>query len=101
VDEPASVETWREHTRPVGPTPAELVKANAMHQARLRTARIESRKWFGLSNSRPVASPVPHMSDYSPQWVGGVEQPYDWAGSGWSSIQSRSTIARGRGRLMR
>ena len=48
-----------------------------------RTWRLESRRWFGLSNLRPSASPDPVNGDYSPSWVS--NNPYNpsrWVGAG-------------------
>jgi hypothetical protein len=49
------------------PDMAIRVKADLRAQARQR--RIESMRWFGMSNSRPRASSDPFNNDYSPQWV--------------------------------
>jgi hypothetical protein len=37
-------------------------------------------KWYGYSNSRPVASSIPTMGSYSPGWIGNGLDRYDWAG---------------------
>jgi hypothetical protein len=49
--------------------PQTAVRANADFRAQCRQRRIESMKWFGLSNSRPHASSDPFHNDYSPGWV--------------------------------
>ena len=49
--------------------PAAAVRANADFRAQQRQRRIESMKWFGLSNSRPRANSDPYHGDYSPGWV--------------------------------
>jgi hypothetical protein len=49
--------------------PKLAVHAKADFRAQCRERRIESMKWFGLSNSRPRASSDPFSNDYSPQWV--------------------------------
>lgn len=65
--------------------PQTAVRAKADFRAQSRERRIESMKWFGMSNSRPRASSDPFHNDYSPGWVscpgyfpsrwGGVTQP--------------------------
>jgi hypothetical protein len=49
--------------------PQMAVRAQADVRAQQRQRRIESMKWFGLSNSRPRASSDPYHNDYSPGWV--------------------------------
>jgi len=49
--------------------PKTAVRAKADLRAEQRRRRVESMRWFGLSNSRPRANSDPYHSDYSPQWV--------------------------------
>lgn len=49
--------------------PKMAVRANAEAHAQMRLQRIESMRWFGLSNIRPRASSDPYHNDYSPGWV--------------------------------
>jgi hypothetical protein len=56
------------------------VQRNAFVKAEQRRQRIAARKWFGLSNSRPVAAANPYFTPYSPSWVGSYWQPYFWYG---------------------
>jgi hypothetical protein len=49
--------------------PQMAVRAKAEYRSQCREQRIESMKWFGLSNSRPHASSDPYHNDYSPGWV--------------------------------
>ena len=49
--------------------PKMAVRAKADLRAEQRQRRLESMKWFGLSNSRPRASSDPFHNDYSPGWV--------------------------------
>lgn len=64
--------------------PAQAVRRNAEQRAAQRTARLNSMRWFGYSNSRPQASGVPFMSVYSPVWTGNGYNPYEWVGAGYS-----------------
>ncbi len=59
-------------------------------KAAQRRARIAARKWFGLSNARPVASPDPWNGTYSAGWAGNNSlYPYRWSGYGPSWIVQR------------
>ena len=62
--------------------PQMAVRRKAEERAAQRTHRIAARKWFGLSNSRPSASPVPVMGTYSPFWAGNDRDPHRWNGVG-------------------
>ena len=56
------------------------VRRKAEFAAAQRQARIASMKWFGYSNSRPVANPTPWGSMYSPAWSSNSSRPYGWTG---------------------
>jgi len=61
--------------------PRAIVRAKAEIRAEQRMRRIESMRWFGLSNSRPQASSDPFNSDYSPKWVSNLgPYPSRWNG---------------------
>jgi len=61
--------------------PKMVVRANAEFRTEQRQRRIESLKWFGLSNSRPRASADPYHYDYSPGWVSNLGYyPARWSG---------------------
>jgi hypothetical protein len=60
--------------------PAQAVRRRAELRADQRSARLAAMKWFGLSNARPQASPIPTMGIYSPTWVGNGPNRYDWVG---------------------
>lgn len=63
--------------------PQMAVRAKADFRAEQRQRRLESMKWFGLSNSRPRASSDPFHGDYSPGWVGPCGYyPSRWPGVG-------------------
>ena len=62
--------------------PKMAVRAQADLRARQRLYRLETMKWFGLSNSRPRASADPYNGDYSPGWVANPGYyPLRWSGS--------------------
>jgi hypothetical protein len=59
------------------------VRRAAEYRAAQRERRIESRRWYGLSNSRPTASPDPLNGDYSPGWSSNTYYPSRWVGIGY------------------
>jgi hypothetical protein len=67
--------------------PKMAVRAKAEFQAQQRMRRLESMKWFGLSNSRPRASSDPYHGDYSPGWTSNAGYyPWRWSGVGPSAF---------------
>lgn len=66
--------------------PAQAVRRKAELKAEQRMSRLAAMHWYGLSNSRPVASPVPFMSEYSPAWRGNGWNRFDWAAVSSPSI---------------
>ncbi len=85
-----SVETWLyEQERKRYLDPKEGVRRNAEYRATQRQRRMESRNWFGVSNSRPMASPNPWYETYSPMWTGNSTHPYEWSGTGGPSVVYR------------
>jgi len=66
--------------------PAQAVRRKAEVQADQRISRISALKWYGLSNSRPQASPIPTMGVYSPTWVGNGWNRYEWMPGGMPSL---------------
>jgi hypothetical protein len=66
--------------------PAQAVRRKAEIQADQRLARLAAMKWYGLSNSRPVANPTPYTGQYSPQWIGNGYDRYDWVGPANPSV---------------
>ena len=66
--------------------PAQSVRRKAEYKADQRMARINTAKWYGFSNSRPEASSIPFMGDYSPGWVGNGLSRYQWIAAGMPYI---------------
>jgi hypothetical protein len=61
--------------------PKTMVRANAEVRAQQRQHRIESMKWFGFSNSRPVVNGDPWHGDYGPHWTSNSNfYPSRWSG---------------------
>ncbi|MEN6449681.1 MAG: hypothetical protein ABFC96_04240 [Thermoguttaceae bacterium] len=62
--------------------PKAAVRAKAEYRNEQRMRRIESMKWFGMSNSRPQAHSDPYHGDYSPRWVANPGfYPWRWPGA--------------------
>jgi len=62
--------------------PAQAVRRKAEINADQRLSRLAALRWYGMSNSRPDACPIPLMSGYSPSWVGNSFNRYDWSAIG-------------------
>lgn len=69
--------------------PKQAVRRKAEARSAARDSRIAAMKWYGMSNARPQANPVPFMGTYSPAWVGNGGDRYDWHGIGWPSVTLR------------
>ncbi len=63
--------------------PKMMVRQKAEFHAQQRMRRLESMRWFGFSNARPVASGDPIHGDYSPHWTSNSAlYPLRWSGVG-------------------
>lgn len=69
--------------------PAQAVRRKAELRGAQRMQRIAAMKWYGFSNARPQASPVPMMGAYSPAWIGNGYDRYDWIGVAWPATTLR------------
>jgi hypothetical protein len=70
--------------------PKAVLRARAEYRTDQRQRRLESMRWFGLSNSRPRACSDPFHSDYSPGWTSNPGY-YPWR---WNGVaQSGSYLA--------
>ena len=69
--------------------PQQAVRRKAEARTAARESRITAMKWYGMSNARPQANPVPFMGSYSPTWVGSRNERYDWYGIAWPSVSLR------------
>lgn len=62
--------------------PREAVRRKAEFRSTQRMRRIAAREWFGYSNMRPVANPIPWTSGYSPRWTSNnALRPDQWSGN--------------------
>jgi hypothetical protein len=62
--------------------PKYIVQRRAALKAEQRERRLAAMKWYGLSNTRPVANAMPFMGTYSPSWVGNGWNSYHWVAGG-------------------
>ena len=61
-----------------------LVQKKAMFRAEQRQLRIESRRWYGHSQSRPIVLANPYMTSYTPLWIGHSWRPVrNWRSPFW------------------
>lgn len=58
--------------------PQQAVRRKAELRAAERQSRIASMKWYGLSNSRPLATPTPWFGSYVPAWSSNSLDPMRW-----------------------
>jgi hypothetical protein len=79
--QPMTSEMWMYlHEEQRHDDPAQSVRRKAEYKADQRLSRISAAKWYGYSNSRPEASSIPFMGDYSPGWTGNGYSRYQWIG---------------------
>ena len=69
--------------------PATAVRRKAAFRAARRMQRIAALRWYGMSNSRPMASSTPWSGTYSPTWTSNTRRPYAWRGSGRTALVIR------------
>jgi len=63
-------------------SPALAVRRKAELETSQRMQRLAAREWYGIDVARPIASPTPFTSSYSPMWTSGSRDPFHWAGYG-------------------
>ncbi len=75
--------------------PKLAVRRKAEERSAQRRARIAARRWFGLSNARPLAGTDPVHGDYSPGWSSGrTLYPFRWTGYGTAAVVVRPIWSR-------
>jgi hypothetical protein len=60
------------------PDPKMIAQQRAMAYGQQRASRIAALNWYGMSNSRPTASPTPFTTMYSPAWQSPGGRPFAW-----------------------
>ena len=58
--------------------PKVIIREKAKQRAAQRMARLDSLRWYGMSNSRPTAASTPYTSMYSPAWQMPGGRPFAW-----------------------
>ena len=94
---PTTPEMWfYEQERLRQENPKTGVRKKAEIRAAQRQRRIAALKWYGFSNSRPIANPTPMTGTYSPVWTSGGYMPYQWNGAAGGVVlqADRSTHSR-------
>jgi hypothetical protein len=64
----AQGETWYYRSSPEREQNFTVAQLKAQQRGAQRMARLEAMRWYGYSNSRPVATPMPWTTMYSPAW---------------------------------
>jgi hypothetical protein len=55
-----------------------LSTQRAIARGEQRSARLEAMRWYGFSNSRPLATGIPFTAMYSPAWQQPGGRPFAW-----------------------
>ncbi len=76
-------------------SPKEAVRRKAEMRAQQRQNRLASQRWFGVSNLRPTANPIPYYGTYSPSWGGNGWNSYHWVGQSGGPAVIYHTARRG------
>ncbi len=70
-----------------------LLQQKAAEQAAQRARRLAALKWFGYSNSRPVAGVDCVHGDYAPSWTSNnPHYPFRWVGVGPAWVSALPAI---------
>jgi len=73
--------------------PQMAVRQRAEIRAEQRRKRLAARRWFGLSNVRPMAGSDPYHGDFSPRWSSNNSRyPFQWNGIGATMVVVRPKI---------
>gem|GEM_PF-2221492 len=74
-----------------------LIQQRAAQEAAARNRRLAALRWFGYSNSRPVAGVDCIHGDYSPSWTSNnPHYPFRWVGAGPTWVAWLPAIATSR-----
>ena len=83
TDATKAVESYDSYASEITPGKSRL-EQKAVYRAEQRQLRIESRRWYGHSPSRPMMLANPYMTSYSPIWVSRMLRPsQNWYSAGW------------------
>lgn len=65
------------------------VRRKAEFRAAQRQNRLASMRLYGVSNSRPTASPTPWTGTYAPTWTSNSLDPHRWIGPSQINVVRR------------
>lgn len=71
-------ETWYYRSSPEREPTFTVAQLKAQQRGAQRMARLEASRWYGMSNSRPTATPMPWSTMYSPAWQMPGGRPFAW-----------------------
>ena len=71
-------ETWYLRSSPEREPTYTIAQLKAQQRGAQRMARLEALRWYGYSNSRPVATAMAFTTMYSPAWQMPGNRPYAW-----------------------
>jgi hypothetical protein len=80
-DAPAAApggDSWYYRSSPEREPTFTVAQLKAQQRGAQRMARLEAMRWYGFSNSRPVATALPYTSMYSPAWQQPGGRPFAW-----------------------
>lgn len=76
----ATPEMWfYEQERLRNEDPNTMARARAEYEANQRQARLAALKWYGMSNSRPMAGTDTNNGVFAPKWTGNMAFGNDWS----------------------
>jgi hypothetical protein len=73
-----SPEQWYYRRAPERTPEFTVAQLKAQARGAQRMARLEALRWYGFSNSRPVAAAIPWTTMYSPAWQMPGGRPFAW-----------------------
>ena len=71
-------ETWYYRSSPEREPTFTVAQLKAQQRGAQRMARLEAMRWYGMSGSRPTATPMPWSTMYSPAWQMPGGRPFAW-----------------------
>jgi hypothetical protein len=71
-------EKWYYRSSPEREQTFTVAQLKAQQRGAQRMARLEAMRWYGMSASRPTATPMPFTTMYSPAWQMPGGRPFAW-----------------------
>lgn len=74
--------------------PKMMARQKAEFRSAERQRRLETRRWYGMSNMRPHSGTDPVHGETAPHWASGsYYQPNRWSGSGAAAVVVRPSTS--------